>query len=130
MSEELIARFRQVALERIEQIEQSWNRLVQGGAPDGVARKMRRDLHTFKGEAHVIGFADVGLVCHKLEELIQAADRHSYRVAQDIDLLVMMAIRFMLLLVRKRAGHKLGGIDLVGFVKQVDEVVAEARAAP
>ncbi|HUS68848.1 MAG TPA: ATP-binding protein [Kofleriaceae bacterium] len=130
MPDELLARFRQVALERIEHVEQSWNHLVQGGDASEVSVKLRRDLHTFKGEASVIGFADVGLVCHKLEELVQAADRLGYRVPQDLDLLVMMAIRFMLLLVRKRAGHKLAGIDLAGFVKQVDEVVAEVRTMP
>ena len=130
MPDDLLARFRQVALERIEHVEQSWNHLVQGGDATEVSVKLRRDLHTFKGEASVIGFADVGLVCHKLEELVQAADGLAYRVPQDLDLLVMMAIRFMLLLVRKRAGHKLAGIDLAGFVKQVDEVVGEARVMP
>jgi two-component system chemotaxis sensor kinase CheA len=43
---------------------------------------------------------------------------------------VTMAIGFVGMLVRKKAGTELAGIDLPGFVRQVDEVIAEAIAAP
>ena len=128
MSNELVARFRRIALERIERVEQVWNRLVQGGAPPDLSPELRRELHTLKGEAQVVGLEDVSLVCQKLEELIASADRLSYRVPRELDLLVMMAIRFVVLLARKQ-DRPLAGIDLDGFVRQVDEVMAGARKA-
>lgn len=127
MNNELVARFRQGALERIERVEHDWNRLVQGGVAPDVPQKLRRELHTLKGEAQVLGFEEVSLVCHKLEEMTASADRLSYRVPQDLDLLVMMAIRFVVLLARQQAGRPLAGIDLEGFVRQVDDVIAEVR---
>jgi hypothetical protein len=44
MSNELVARFRRIALERIERVEQVWNRLVQGGASPDPAQEIRREL--------------------------------------------------------------------------------------
>jgi two-component system, chemotaxis family, sensor kinase CheA len=129
MSNELVARFRRIALERIERVEQVWNRLVQGGASPDHAQEIRRELHTLKGEAQVVGLDDVSLVCQKLEELIAAAERLSYRVPRELDLLVMMAIRFVLLLARDQDDRPLAGIDVDGFVRQVDEAMTVARKA-
>jgi len=127
MTNELVARFRQVALDRIERVEQDWNALVQGGVSAQVPLDLRRELHTLKSEAQVVAFDEVSLVCHKLEEMTATAERLSYRVPQDLDLLVMMAIRFVVLLARKQSGRPLAGIDLDGFVRQVDDVLAEVR---
>jgi chemotaxis protein histidine kinase CheA len=127
MNNELVARFRQIALERIERVEQDWNRLVQGGMSPDVPLELQRELHTLKGEAHAVAFDEVSLVCHKLEELTASAERLAYRVPQDVDLLVMMAIRFVVLLARKQSGRQLAGIDLDGFVRQVDDVLSEVR---
>ncbi len=130
MSNELAARFRRIALERIERVEQVWNRLVQGGAPPDLSRELRRELHTLKGEAQVVvGLDVVSLVCQKLEELIASAERLSYRVPRELDLLVMMAIRFVVLLSREPDDRPLAGIDHDGFVRQADEVMAGARKA-
>jgi chemotaxis protein histidine kinase CheA len=129
MSNELVARFRRIALERIERVEQVWNRLVQGAMSPELSQELRRELHTLKGEAQVVGFDDVSLVCQKLEEMIASAERLSYRVPRELDLLVMMAIRFVVLLARKQDDRPLAGIDLDGFVRQVDEVMAGARKA-
>src|SRR6185503_1419027 len=128
MSNELVARFRRIALERIERAEQEWNRLVQRGASPDLSQELRRALHTLKGEAQVVGFDDVSLVCLKLEELIATAERLSYRVPRELDLLVMMAIRFVVLLARKQDDRPLAGIDLDGFVRQVDEMLAARKA--
>ena len=46
---------------------------------------------------------------------------------KDFDLTVNMALRFMTMLARKKVGGPLGGIDLPGFIKQIDQVLAESR---
>jgi len=41
-----------------------------------------------------------------------------------------MAIRFMAMLVRKKVGAQLGGIDLPGFLRQIDSLLSEIRPEP
>lgn len=82
-------------------------------------------MHTLKGEARMVGFVDVDLVAHKLEDLLDAS--RELQISDDVDLVVGMALRFMAMLIRKKAGQTLGGIDLPGFVRQLDSVAKETR---
>src|SRR5690606_14051080 len=43
---------------------------------------------------------------------------------------VTMAIQFLGVLLRHTGSGSMGGLDLEGFVRQVDEVLHEARATP
>ena len=126
--DELIQQFRAVAYERLDRIESAWG-TVLASLDEAAASTIVRELHTLKGEAMMIGFADVNLVCHKLEDLMGVARARGYAVDDDFDLAVSMAVRFMAMLVRKKAGAKLGGIDLPGFIAQIDGLLAELRAA-
>ena len=87
------------------------------------SRQIQREIHTLKGESRVMGFDDVNMVCHKLEELLGVASARGYAVDDDFDLAVNMAIRFMVMLVRKKVGSQLTAIDLPGFVRQIDGVL-------
>lgn len=97
------------------------------GVDDEAAGLLHRELHTLKGESHMLGFTDVNLVSHKLEDMLEVARSQGYAVDEDFDLSVNMALRFMGMLVRKKQGSQLGGIDLPGFVRQIDEVLARSR---
>jgi len=128
LPDEFLARFRTVALERLERLEAGWLQLTQSGDEGNLAANMRRDLHTLKGDSRVVGFGDVNLLCHKLEDLLTLAQLRSYQVPEDFDLVVTMAIHFIAMLLRKRVGQTVGGIDLAGFVQQMDDVLREAQA--
>jgi two-component system, chemotaxis family, sensor kinase CheA len=93
---EIIARFRSVARERLDRVEAAW--LERGDRPSDreLALQMRREVHTLKGEADMLGFRNVSLLCHELERLLTAAD------------------------------ERLDGIDVPGFVRQVGEVLSDA----
>src|SRR5262249_22187971 len=82
-----------------------------------------RDLHTLKGDARVVGFADVALLCQRLEDLIFASRERRYQVREEVDILVTMSIQFVGLLLRKKGPA--GGIDLAGFVKQIEELLRD-----
>lgn len=73
----------------------------------------------------MVGFVDVDLVAHKLEDMLDAC--RELQISDDIDLVVTMAFRFMAMLIRKKAGQTLGGIDLPGFIRQLDGVAKETR---
>jgi two-component system chemotaxis sensor kinase CheA len=124
-SEEIIARFRTLALARIDRLEAGWNALIAHGGDANLSAEILRELHTLKGDSRLVGFVDVNLLCHKLEDLFELAARRNYRVPDDVDLVVGMGLRFLATLVRKKAGASMGGIDLHGFVAQIEGVLRE-----
>lgn len=125
LPEALLARFRAVAFERLERIDTTWAALVRGEATPGSDDEIFRELHTLKGDARVVGFADVAILCQRLEDLLGAARQRRYRVHEDVDIVVTMAIQFAGMLLRKKGQVARGGIDLDGFLKQIEQVLAE-----
>ena len=126
LPEPIITRFRTLSLERIGRVETVWQNLIQGGDDHEAVRAISRDLHTLKGDAKIVGFEEVHVLAQKLEELLAAAGQVQYRVSEDFDLVVTMAAQFVGMLLRKKARDAVG-IDLAGFVRQVDEILREAR---
>ncbi len=128
--QEIVEAFRTEALEQLQRIEASWVSLLEHPEDTALAQQLDREVHTLKGNSRGVGFVDVGLLCHKLEELFAIARKRRYRIPEDLDLLVGMAVRFIVMLVRKKAGQSLGGIDLAGFLKQIDDTVRSCQEAP
>lgn len=128
ISPELVARFRADAQRRLERIEAAWLALGQASGDRERARQAARELHTLKGDAHIIGFRDASLLCHKLEELFAAAERQQFRVGEEVDLAVTMAIGFLGMIIRRKLEAPVGGIDLPGFVQHIDALLGELAA--
>jgi two-component system, chemotaxis family, sensor kinase CheA len=127
LPEEILLRFRQLVAERLLRAESIWFTLRQGTGTEADAAELLRLVHTLKGDARVVGFADVDLVCHKLEDLLAVAHDVAYAVPEDLDLVVTMSFHFIGLLTRKRGSTPVAGIDLDGFVQEVDQAVLAAR---
>jgi two-component system chemotaxis sensor kinase CheA len=126
LPEGIINRFRSLSLERIGRVESVWNALLQGAEDDEAVREVSRDLHTLKGDAKVVGFDDVHVLAQKLEELFAIAGQLHYRVSEDFDLVVTMATQFTSMLIKKKSAMT-SGIDLDGFLRQVDDVLRETH---
>jgi len=124
--ETLVDQFRAIAGQRLERIENAWEQLLKA-SDDKTAKVLHHELHTLKGEAQILGFGDVSLVCHKLEDMIAVARNRGYAIDDEFDMIVNVAIRFIDVLSRKRIGAQLGGVDLPAFVKQLDEVLRRAK---
>ncbi len=122
----IVQQFRTTALERLDRVEHAWAAVLARLDDDAIA-VIHREIHTLKGESQLVGFADVNLVCHKLEDLLEVARTCGYAVDEDFDLAINMALRFMAMLVRKKVGSQLPGINLPGFIRQIDRMLAEAR---
>ncbi len=122
LPDSIVQRFRTVAVERIERVEAAWA-LVLARLDDEAATLIHREIHTLKGESRAVGFTDVNLVAHKLEDLLEVARSRGYAVDDDFDLAVNMALRFMVMLIKKKVGSHLGGIDLPGFIGQIDSIL-------
>ncbi|MEO8703969.1 MAG: ATP-binding protein [Kofleriaceae bacterium] len=120
---DIVHQFRTVAVERIERVEAAWAQVLTS-LNDEAAVRIHREIHTLKAESRVVGFTDVNLVCHKLEDLLDVARARGYAIDDDFDLAVNMALRFMVLLINKKVGA-MSGIDLPGFVRQIDSILKQ-----
>ncbi|HSN98021.1 MAG TPA: Hpt domain-containing protein, partial [Candidatus Nanopelagicales bacterium] len=90
----IVGRFRSLSLERLERVEAGWAAVV--GGDHERAAVVQHELHTLKGDARVVGFTDIHLLAHKLEELMAAAEQRGFRVPDEFDLVMTMAIRLMI----------------------------------
>lgn len=130
LPEEILDRFRSSSRNRLTQVEAAWKASIQGIATEQMLREMHRNVHTLKGDARMVQFQDIDLVCQKLEDLLSAAEGLQYKVSDDVDLSVSMALDFIGLLLRRRGNQEVSGIDLKGFVVQVQQALSgEARPA-
>src|SRR5258708_1430711 len=128
LPEAIIARFRDQATADLEALELAWATLCE--QPDAtVGLEMQRRAHRLKGDARVVGFADVHAVCQRLEDLLVVAQRLHYQISEELELMVTMALRFITLLLDKRAGTPQGDLDLPGFMDATDGVLAAHRGA-
>ncbi len=125
---EILARFRSVALERVETLEVAWATLIKGEGNAEIEASLMREIHTLKGDARIVGMNDVTRLSHKTEELFAEAQRSAFSVPEDFDLVVTMALRFIAMLLRKKEASPLGGIDVDGFVQQIDAMLEEAKS--
>lgn len=125
LPEEILDRFRTSSRNRLLQVQTSWKALTQGMGSDEMAREMHRNVHTLKGDSRMVQFHDIDLVCQKLEDLLSAADSRQYKVSQDFALVLDMALDFIGLLLRRRGDQEVGGINLAGFVAQVNQVIRQ-----
>lgn len=120
----LIKKFRTVGLERIEQMNSVLVDLEH--VPDDAERvdELMREIHTLKGEAKMMGFADVNLIAHQLENLLlEVVDDGELVDPEPIDL-VFDGLDLIRDLLTKSAGEGSGEVDLTGFVDRITDALA------
>lgn len=67
--EALIARYRVISLERVRSIRARLDAVAQGDAE--TLAEVRRELHTLKGDSHLLGLVHIGELAHACEERLQ-----------------------------------------------------------
>ena len=122
-------RFRALAVDRITRIERAWADLLENTEDEESAADLENDLHTLKGDCRVVGFMHAHRLCHKLEELFASARANRFRVPESCDIVATMGLRFLLALARSPGGEPLRGMDLDGFTAEIDQLLADIRAA-
>ncbi len=72
--------FRELAADRVSRIGVAWIRIEAGAAGADAIDQVKREFHTLKGEASLMGYPAAARVAHALEELV-----HSAVVAGGVD---------------------------------------------
>ncbi len=117
----LIEKFRAVALERVEKMNVLVVELERNPTLTEQEETLLREVHTLKGEAKMMGFADVNLVAHLTEHLVQESSRRSFDVPSRVLDLMFEGFDILRSLLTKSAGGHDAPIDLTGFVDRVTE---------
>lgn len=77
--DKLLAQFRELVIERLAKVSRSLMSLE--AAPDVEAGKATlRELHGLKGEARMMGFAEVNTLVHQMEELVRVVEPLGYEL--------------------------------------------------
>src|SRR4051812_11278968 len=73
----LLKQFRDLVGERLSRIGNSLMAL-EGGANIEAGKLALRELHGLKGEARMMGFADINKIVHEMEEVVRSVERGGY----------------------------------------------------
>ena len=87
----IVAQFRATSIERLGRIEDAWSSLTQRVATAESESDLFHDVHTLKGEARLVGFADVVLITQRLRTATVIRLRHErvYRITSHSSAIVI-----------------------------------------
>ncbi len=77
--EKLLAQFRELVVERLAKVNRSLMSL-EAGADVEAGKASLRELHGLKGEARMMGFAEVNTLVHLMEELVRTVEPLGYEL--------------------------------------------------
>lgn len=122
--EKLLAQFRELVTERLARVSRSLVAL-EAGADVEAGKQTLRELHGLKGEARMMGFAEVNSLVHEMEELVRATEPRGYALAPgSVDALLVVSDAVQVL-----AGSMAGGApDVPRLVEWLKQATAAERA--
>ncbi|MEW5740318.1 MAG: response regulator [Myxococcota bacterium] len=89
--DKLLAQFRELVTERLARVSRSLMAL-EAGADVEAGKATLRELHGLKGEARMMGFAEVNSLVHEMEELVRATHGVGYALSGgSVDALLVVA---------------------------------------
>lgn len=115
----LIEKFRAVALDRIERMNVLLVQLEHDPMDAEATEEILREIHTLKGEAKMMGFADVNLVSHQTEHLLTLITERGFEIPQNVVDVAFEGFDIVRQLLTKSAGASDAPVDLSGFVERV-----------
>ncbi len=127
--EKLLGQFRELVVERLEKIGKNVMKLE--GAPDPEAAKAAlRELHGLKGEARMMGFADINTLVHEMEELVRAAERAGYALQPQSTDALLVASDAVTVMSGAGQGAPVELPRLLDWLKQRTEAERQLHPAP
>ncbi|MEC9442572.1 MAG: response regulator [Myxococcota bacterium] len=115
----LIEKFRSVGFDRIERMNVSLVALERDPADAHASEEILREIHTLKGEAKMMGFADVNLVAHQTENLLMKSAELGWKMQEQTVDTIFQGFDLIRALLSKQAGSNDTPVDLSQFVDNV-----------
>ncbi len=113
----LIEKFRSVGLERLERMNALLVQLEREPEDPESCEELLREIHTLKGEAKMMGFADINLVAHQVESVLLKVLTEERLVDPGPVELAFEGLDLMRGLLTKSGGG--ANLDLTGFVDRI-----------
>lgn len=88
----LLGKFRSTTLERVARANAAFGALEHSGDDDATADLLMREIHTLKGESHIMGFLDVNEIAHLTEDILQWARTRNFQLETAIVDLVYLGL--------------------------------------
>ncbi len=127
--ERLLTQFRELVTERLARINRALMTL-EAGSDDESGRLALRELHGLKGEARMMGFAEINSLVHEMEELVRAAQRRGYALAGgSVDALLVVSDA-VAVLAGAVAGEAPDVERLLGWLEQATTSEQDLGGAP
>jgi len=120
----IIEKFREVTRDRLERLNLGLVKLEKRPHDTALADEIMREIHTMKGEARMVGFSDVNLVAHKVEDLLRHARSRDFDLSGGLGDLVLGGLDAISLLIHKKSGVDEGAVDLGSFASRVESMLA------
>lgn len=128
--QQLVARFRTIARERLDRMNNAFVELEKNPANDAASVLVMREIHTLKGEARLMGFVDVNLVAHRTEDLLVKAKGAGFRQDASLNSAILQGFDVIAFLLDKQAGQGKAGMDLREFLETVSRLLNETASGP
>jgi chemotaxis protein histidine kinase CheA len=120
-----LEKFRQVAGERLERLQDLYGRLGRAPGDGELATELARELHTLKGEARMMGFGEVGRLLHAVEDALKAHRQTGFRALAGFAELFQEGLDAAAAVVSQGEGK-----DLSALVERLRAQVTDQGGAP
>lgn len=122
--DKLLGQFRELVQERLAKVTRAVMTLESG--PDAEAGRLAlRELHGLKGEARMMGFADVNTLAHQVEELVRTVEPAQYDLGPGTVDALLVACDALGVLAGAAAGAP---VDLPRILEWLNHAVAQEKA--
>ena len=127
----LIEKFRSVGLDRIERMNSALVALERDPKDAVASEELLREIHTLKGEAKMMGFADVNLVAHQTESVMMRGEELGWGLPAAAVDAIFFGFDIIRTLLTKQTGANDTPVDLSAFVDSVQSSLRQLeRAVP
>ncbi|MDD5224210.1 MAG: hybrid sensor histidine kinase/response regulator [bacterium] len=115
----LLDKFRDITLDRLRILNQGLLDIEKGSRDENLINQLMREIHTLKGESRMMGFSDVNLITHKIEDLLKSLQLREFRFQpQETDIL-FEALDAVGRLVQKKLGEGKKSVDLLNLTNKL-----------
>lgn len=119
----LISKFLTIANERLDRLNSAFVELEKEHNNQTAASLLMREIHTLKGEAKLMGFADINLIAHKLEDVLVRAREENFVIPDKMTNIIFQGFDLIRQLVNKQAGSIPPAIDLNAFITHLEQLL-------